>query len=85
MRVVHVCPFIGEQLGGSERYVVNLSKIQSESYDIYTAIPSSKVSIIGISNKDNTIGYQKYDDALYTNYGCSGAVLVWSTHCEVET
>lgn len=48
MRIVHICPFIGEQLGGSERYVVNLSKIQSKTYDIHvrtiTHLPKVGVS-----------------------------------------
>ncbi|MHA1909675.1 MAG: glycosyltransferase family 4 protein [Candidatus Thorarchaeota archaeon] len=34
MRVMHVCPFLDEQWGGSERFVSNLSKAQSAKIDV---------------------------------------------------
>jgi glycosyltransferase involved in cell wall biosynthesis len=35
MKIAHICPFMGEQLGGSERYVFNLSKKQSMEHDVH--------------------------------------------------
>jgi glycosyltransferase involved in cell wall biosynthesis len=34
MRVIHVCPFLDEQWGGSERFVSNLSQAQSAKIDV---------------------------------------------------
>ncbi|MFW9921224.1 MAG: glycosyltransferase family 4 protein [Candidatus Thorarchaeota archaeon] len=34
MRIAHICPLVGEQPGGSERYVTNLSSHQAENNDV---------------------------------------------------
>ncbi len=35
MRVAHICPFVGEQMGGSERYAWTLAKKQAKEYDVH--------------------------------------------------
>jgi len=35
MKISHICPFVGEQMGGSERYVSTLSKHQSRNHDVH--------------------------------------------------
>ena len=34
MKITHICPFMGERMGGSERYVANLSRIQANEMDV---------------------------------------------------
>ncbi|MEM2142779.1 MAG: glycosyltransferase family 4 protein [Candidatus Thorarchaeota archaeon] len=34
MKIAHVCPFVGEQLGGSERYAVQIAQYQQASHDV---------------------------------------------------
>ncbi len=35
LKIAHICPFLGEQMGGSERYTANLSRIQARQYDVH--------------------------------------------------
>ena len=49
MRVVHVCPFVGEQMGGSERYVTNLSKTQGQKHDVHIFTTTRHQSRVGTS------------------------------------
>ena len=49
MRVAHVCPFVGEQMGGSERYVFNLSKAQSHKHDVHIYTTTKYANKVGTS------------------------------------
>ena len=44
IKVSHVCPSMGEQMGGCERYAWNLAKKQAKEYDVhvYTTTRNAK-------------------------------------------
>jgi glycosyltransferase involved in cell wall biosynthesis len=60
MKVTHVCPFIGEQLGGSERYVYNLSNAQSERHDVHIVTTTRHASKVGQSTWNGVTIHRLY-------------------------
>lgn len=67
MRVIHVCPFMGEQLGGSERYVFNLSKVQSKSYDVHILTSTRYPSRVGVSKENGVTIHRLYSPVTIWN------------------
>lgn len=59
MRITHVCPCVGEQMGGSERYVSNLSSLQSRKFDVHIHTTTSNIGKAGITIT-NGITYHRY-------------------------
>jgi hypothetical protein len=47
MKISHICPFVGEQMGGSERYVWTLSKAQSREHDVHIYTTTKYLDRVG--------------------------------------
>lgn len=60
MRVSHVCPFVGEQMGGSERYVYNLSKRQARTHDVHIYTTTKHASRVGTSESNGCTIHRFY-------------------------
>ena len=59
MKISHVCPFVGEQMGGSERYVWNISKMQSREHDVHVYTTTLHPQRAGTS-KSNGVTYHRF-------------------------
>ena len=59
MKVVHICPFLGEQMGGSERYVHNLALKQSENHEVHIFTTTQHMTRVGKS-RINGVSYHKF-------------------------
>ena len=60
MQIAHICPYVGEQMGGSERYVWNLSKFQSRNHDIHIYTTTQYRDRVGTSVCDGVIIHKSY-------------------------
>lgn len=58
MKISHICPSVGEQMGGSERYVWTLSKAQSKEHDVHIYTTTRYHNRVG-SSKINEITIHK--------------------------
>ncbi|TXT54878.1 MAG: putative Glycogen synthase [Candidatus Thorarchaeota archaeon] len=67
MKIIHVCPFIGEQLGGSERYVYNLSKEQVKNQEVHIITTTNYLSRTGTCKKDGIILHRLYSPSTIWN------------------
>jgi len=59
LKIAHVCPFVGEQMGGSERYVYNLSKEQSKEHDVHIFTTTRHLDRVG-TNEDGGISIHRF-------------------------
>jgi glycosyltransferase involved in cell wall biosynthesis len=59
MRITHVCPHIGEQMGGSERFAYNLASLQSSEFDVHIHTTTRNIRKAGTSS-NNGITYHRY-------------------------
>ncbi len=60
MKISHVCPFVGEQMGGSERYVCTLSKHQSRNHDVHIYTTTKYRDRVGTSVLDGVTIHKSY-------------------------
>ena len=60
MKIAHICPFVGEQMGGSERYVCNLSKQQSKDHDVHIYTTTQILEKVGTSHSDGITIHRFY-------------------------
>lgn len=60
MIIAHVCPFVGEQMGGSERYVYNLSKLQSKNHDVHIYTTTRHLDRTGHFSSDGITFHRFY-------------------------
>jgi len=59
MKISHICPFVGEQMGGSERYVWNISKMQSGEHDVHVYTTTLHPQRTGTS-MSNGVTYHRF-------------------------
>jgi glycosyltransferase involved in cell wall biosynthesis len=62
-----VCPFVGEQVGGSERYVYNLSKVQSEKHDVHIYTTTRYLNRVGLSQSNGVTIHRFFTPAVVWN------------------
>ncbi|MHA1908640.1 MAG: glycosyltransferase family 4 protein [Candidatus Thorarchaeota archaeon] len=67
MKIIHVCPFIGEQLGGSERFVSNISRIQAKEHDVHIFTTTRYLNRTGISTENGVTLHRVYSPATIWN------------------
>jgi glycosyltransferase involved in cell wall biosynthesis len=67
MKIVHVCPFVGEQMGGSERYVDHLSAIQSKKHDVHVYTTTSHSERAGIDCTSDVTYHRFYSPLVIWN------------------
>jgi glycosyltransferase involved in cell wall biosynthesis len=67
MRVAHVCPFIGEQMGGSERYVLNISRRQSLNHDIQIYSTTQNYEKAGVKSLRGISFHRSYSPVVFWN------------------
>ncbi|NHI82928.1 MAG: glycosyltransferase family 1 protein [Candidatus Thorarchaeota archaeon] len=67
MRLAHICPFVGEHLGGSERYVHNISTMQSKEHDVHVYTTTRHLSRVGVSKKNGVTYHRFYSPAVIWN------------------
>lgn len=67
LRISHVCPFVGEQMGGSERYVSTLSKVQSKSHDVSVFTTTNHLDRVGQSENNGITIHRSYTPATIWN------------------
>ncbi len=60
MRIGHVCPFVGEQMGGSERYVYNLSRQQAKSHEAHVFTTTVHPEKVGTCVEEGVIVHRYY-------------------------
>lgn len=67
MKIAHVCPFVGEQIGGSERFVYNLSKMQSRKHDVHIFTTTSNFDRVGVSESEGITIHRFYTPIVVWN------------------
>jgi glycosyltransferase involved in cell wall biosynthesis len=67
MRVAHICPFVGEQMGGSERYVFNLSKRQADQFDVHVYTTTKHPGRVGVFKKNGVTLHRFYSPIVVWN------------------
>ena len=67
MKISHICPFVGEQMGGSERYVWNISKMQSEEHDVHIYTTTLHPQRVGTSKSDGVTYHRFYSPLVIWN------------------
>ena len=67
LKISHVCPFVGEQMGGSERYVINLSGMQSKNHDVHIFTTTKHPSRVGVSEINGVTIHRFYAPAVIWN------------------
>lgn len=67
MKVIHVCPFIGEQIGGSERYVDTLSRMQSRHHDVHIFTTTKNKHLAGVTTDNNCQVHRFYSPVVLWN------------------
>jgi glycosyltransferase involved in cell wall biosynthesis len=60
MKISHVCPFVDEQMGGSERYVCTLSKAQSKEHDVHIYTTTKYLDRVGTSLQEGVTIHRSY-------------------------
>jgi glycosyltransferase involved in cell wall biosynthesis len=60
MKISHVCPFVDEQMGGSERYVCTLSKAQSKEHDVHIYTTTRYLDRVGTSKEEGVTIHRSY-------------------------
>ncbi|MDF1541068.1 MAG: hypothetical protein P1Q69_19380, partial [Candidatus Thorarchaeota archaeon] len=67
MHIAHVCPFVGEQYGGSERFVVNISKYQAKENDVHIYTTTRYIDCVGTRVIDGITIHRLYSPASIWN------------------
>lgn len=67
MRISHICPFVGEQMGGSERYVSSISKMQSKEHDVHVYTTTLYPKRVGINEVDGVTYHRFYSPLVIWN------------------
>jgi len=67
MRVSHVCPFLDEQMGGTERYVANIIKVQSKHYDVHVYTTTCKLQKVGTTEWNGATVHRFYSPMVLWN------------------
>ncbi|MHA1930719.1 MAG: glycosyltransferase family 4 protein, partial [Candidatus Thorarchaeota archaeon] len=60
MKISHICPCVGEQMGGSERYVWTLSKFQSRNHDVHIYTTTKYRDRVGTSVLNGVTIHKSY-------------------------
>ncbi len=60
LKISHICPCVGEQMGGSERYVWTLSKHQSRNHDVHIYTTTKYRDRVGTSVLDGVTIHKSY-------------------------
>lgn len=67
MKISHICPFVGEQMGGSERYVSNISKMQSREHDVHVYTTTLYSKRAGIDELNGVTYHRFYSPLVIWN------------------
>ncbi len=60
MRIAHICPFVGERMGGSERYVWNLSRTQARNHEVHIYTTTQNPKRVGTRLSDGVTVHRHY-------------------------
>ncbi len=75
MKIVHVCPFVGEQLGGSERFVSTLIGAQRTKHDIHLITTTRYPSRAGVQQYKGIVIHRFYSPIVFWNINPLGIIL----------
>jgi glycosyltransferase involved in cell wall biosynthesis len=67
LKIVHVCPFIGEQFGGSERFVSNISQVQAKEHDVHIFTTTRYWNRTGVRDENGVTMHRVYSPAAIWN------------------
>lgn len=67
MKIVHVCPFFNEQMGGTERYVHTLSRVQSKQHDVCIITTTRQKAKVGVSIEEGCTIHRLYSPTTIWN------------------
>ena len=85
MRIVHVCPLVGEQLGGSERFVTNISRMQSDEHEVHIYTTTKYPNRIGRTIVDGVTIHRVYAPITIWNIDplCIMAPQLMKSHADI--
>ena len=67
MKIAHICPFVGEQMGGSERYVWNLAEAQSAEHEVHIYTTTKNFDAVGIMDYDGITIHRSFTPVVVWN------------------
>lgn len=84
LKVSHVCPLMGEQMGGAERYVCALSRAQSTEHDVHVYTSTRHLDRVGTSQHDGVSIHRFYAPVTIWNINSLSLMLRALTKSESD-